>query len=124
MDAPLILIIDDNRLSTLQAKQMLKAAGFMVAVAETAQQGLESLGQMRPDLILMDILLPDSDGLELTRRLKSDPVTRDIPVVGYTADAAAADIARMRAAGCVGYLPKPLIGHNLRADLQAFLLNR
>ncbi len=103
-----VLIIDDNDLNIQLATFVLGHAEFAVGSAADARQGLLRIAEFRPDLILMDIQMPDMDGLTLTRRLKADPTTRHIVVVAFTAYAMKGDEAKMRSAGCDGYIAKPI----------------
>ena len=123
MSAPRVLIVDDNPMNVAIAQVVLLAEKFAV---ETAADGLEAIlkvASFRPDLILMDIQMPGKDGLEVTRDLKADPATRHIRIVAFTAFAMRGDEAKMRAAGCDGYLSKPIdvkkFGAQVRACLQA-----
>lgn len=108
MDHPPILIVDDHPVNLKLVRVLLEAEHYPVCTATNAAEALEVLGKGRPGLILMDIQLPDLDGLELTRRLKQDPRTAAIPVVAVTAYAMKGDEDKMRAAGCVAYLAKPI----------------
>jgi CheY-like chemotaxis protein len=117
----LILIVDDNPVNTRLVSYVLTAGGFGVRSAEDASAALAVLASCTPDLILMDLRLPGIDGLELTRRLKADPRTREIPVVALTAHAMAGDEARARSAGCQGYITKPIDTRTLPHQLCAFL---
>lgn len=108
MTASRIMIIDDNHMNLELVSYMLDASGFTVKVESSAAPALNSIPTFLPDLILMDIQLPDMDGLELTRRLKVDPATSGIVVVAFTAYAMKGDEAKMRAAGCDGYISKPI----------------
>jgi two-component system, cell cycle response regulator DivK len=108
MSGESILIIDDNPVNLKLARVLLRAAGYHVETASDADGALTLLETFRPRLILVDIQLPGIDGLELTRRLKADPDTRDITIVALTAYAMKADDEKARAAGCDGYLTKPL----------------
>jgi len=103
-----ILIVDDNEANLKLARVILQSAGFVVRTAESAEQALETLGSFRPRLILMDIQLPGTDGLQLSRRLKDDPSTRDILILALTAYAMKGDEERIRKAGCDGYISKPI----------------
>ena len=104
MNPPRVLIVDDEPTNILLAGFVLEADGFIVASAADAQQALAAIATCRPDLVLMDIQMPGTDGLTLTRRLKLDPATRQITVVAFTAYAMKGDEVRMRAAGCDGYI--------------------
>jgi two-component system, cell cycle response regulator DivK len=108
MNTPRVLVVDDNALNVELVDFVLKADGFDVDRAADAREAMECIGQHRPDLILMDIQMPGIDGLELTRRLKADPATAAIIVLAFTAYAMKGDEQRMRAAGCDGYLSKPI----------------
>jgi CheY-like chemotaxis protein len=103
-----ILIVDDNAMNLKLTRVLLSSLGYTVRTATNAEETLATLATFRPRLILMDIQLPDIDGLELTRRLKADPTTRDICIVALTAYAMKGDEQRARAAGCDGYITKPI----------------
>jgi two-component system cell cycle response regulator DivK len=103
-----ILIVDDNMINLKLLRVLLAAEGYEVRTAAAAEQALTVLEELHPDLILMDIQLPGIDGLELTRQLKSDPTTKDIVILGLTAYAMKGDEERVLAAGCDGYIAKPI----------------
>ena len=103
-----VLIIEDNAANMTLATFLLKSASHSVLSATDAETGLTLARAEQPDLVLMDIQLPGMDGLEATALLKRDPATRDIPVVALTALAMKGDEERIRAAGCDGYIAKPL----------------
>ncbi len=103
-----ILIIEDNAANMRLATFLLKAAGHAVLEAVDAEAGLTLARAEHPDLILMDIQLPGMDGLEATALLKADEATRSIPVIALTSLAMKGDEERIRAAGCDGYIAKPL----------------
>ena len=103
-----VLIVEDNPLNRELAEAILELAGYEVVSAGDGEAALATARATRPDLILMDVELPRLDGLEATRRLKADPTTRRIPVVALTAYAMAGDEERARAAGCDGYVTKPI----------------
>lgn len=105
---PRVLVVDDNALNVELVAFVLGADGFAVDTAVDAPQALRRLASARPDLILMDLQLPGMDGLALTRLLKSDPSTAAIPVVAFTAYAMKGDEEKARAAGCDGYVAKPI----------------
>jgi len=106
--ARLVLVIDDDELNLKLVRTILVRQGYRVAVAPTAEEGLALARRESPDLVLMDIRLPGMDGLEATRQLKADPLTRHIPVVAVSAYAMAEDRLRAAEAGCAGYITKPL----------------
>jgi two-component system, cell cycle response regulator DivK len=103
-----ILIVDDNPHNLKLARVLLVGEGYEVRTATDAEQALELLDSYQPRLILMDLQLPGMDGLELTRRLKSDRTRRDIIVVALTAYAMKGDEEKARAAGCDDYVSKPI----------------
>ena len=103
-----VLIIDDNDLNVQLATFVLSHAAFAVESAADSTQGVLQIALFRPDLILMDIQMPDINGLTLTRRLKADPATQHIVVVAFTAYAMKGDEAKLRSAGCDGYIAKPI----------------
>ncbi len=105
---PRVLIVDDNPMNVELAAFVLRAAAFVVESAADADSAVLQIGTFRPQLILMDIQMPGMDGLALTRALKADPTTRHIAVLAFTAYAMRGDEARMRAAGCDGYIAKPI----------------
>lgn len=103
-----ILIVDDNPTNLKLVAYLMKAKGYQVSTAMDAEAALAQIQDQRPALILMDVQLPGIDGLELTRRLKADPVTRDIIIVAVTAYAMKGDLDKAVAAGCDDYLTKPI----------------
>ena len=106
-----ILIVDDNSTNMKLVRILLASEGYDVRTAADAEEALNVLKEFYPRLILMDVQLPGIDGLELTRRLKSDPATRDITILGLTAYAMKGDKERIIAAGCDGYVPKLVAGY-------------
>jgi two-component system cell cycle response regulator DivK len=103
-----VLIIEDNPANMSLATFLLESVGHTVLTAADAEIGLAMAGSEHPDLILMDIQLPGIDGLEATAQLKRDEDTRSIPVIALTALAMKGDEERIRAAGCDGYIAKPM----------------
>lgn len=103
-----ILIVDDNPTNLKLVAYLMKANGYHVSTAMDAEAALAQIQDKRPALILMDVQLPGIDGLELTRRLKADPDTRDIIIVAVTAYAMKGDVDKAAAAGCDDYVTKPI----------------
>ena len=103
-----VLVVDDNPANLKLVRVLLQANGYLVKTASHAEEALEVLGTFTPRLILMDIQLPGMDGLELTRRLKAEPATRETVIVALTAYAMKGDEEKARAAGCDGYVTKPI----------------
>ena len=116
-----VLIIEDNAANMKLATILLESAGHTVLSATDAEAGLTSARGEQPDLILMDIQLPGMDGLEATRLLKRDDATRAIPVIALTALAMKGDEERIRAAGCIGYIAKPMRYQEFLATIAAQL---
>lgn len=116
-----VLVVDDNRINLELAEAILENAGYEVRTAADADEALAAIAMERPGVILMDLQLPDVDGLTLTRRLKADPATRDIPIVALTAYAMKGDAEKAREAGCDGYLSKPIEGRTLPKVVEGFL---
>ena len=103
-----ILIVDDNPTNLKLARVLLAGEGYVVETANDGEEMLKLLERFTPRLILMDIQLPGVDGLELTRRLRADPARRDIAIVALTAYAMKGDEDKALAAGCDGYITKPI----------------
>ena len=116
-----ILIIEDNLLNLELATDLLEANGFVVASAQTAEEGLRLAREILPDLVLMDFSLPGMDGLTANRNLKADPATRQLVVVGLTANAMKGDAETALNAGCDGYLTKPIDTRTFIATVTQFI---
>jgi two-component system cell cycle response regulator DivK len=116
-----VLVVEDNPANMTLATFLLKSAGYAVLSATDAEAGLASARAEQPDLVLMDIQLPGMDGLQACAILKKDPTTRDIPVIALTALAMKGDEERIRAAGCDGYIAKPLAYREFLATVAARL---
>jgi CheY-like chemotaxis protein len=119
-----ILIVDDNALNLKLARVVLAAAGYDVKVASDAEDALTILESFTPRLILMDIQLPRMNGLELTRQLKANPARREIIIIALSAYAMKGDKQKAIAAGCDGYLSKPIDTHALPKVVAAHLGRR
>jgi two-component system cell cycle response regulator DivK len=116
-----ILIVEDNPMNRDMLSRRLIRAGHSVLMAADGRQGIETAMREMPDLILMDMSLPEIDGWEATRRLKSDKLTRRIPVIALTAHAMSSDRQRCMEAGCDDYDTKPVDFQRLTAKIQAAL---
>ena len=119
-----ILVIEDSPVNMALTVAILENAGHAVLQADHAQSGMQLARSERPDLILMDIQLPDLDGLAATRMLKSDPRTARVPVIALTAFAMKGDEDDTRAAGCDGYIPKPVRYREFLAELDRVMRRR
>ena len=119
-----ILIVDDNQLNLKLTRILLEKNGYTVRTAGDGTQALALLEEFNPSLILMDVQLPGMDGLEVTRRIKSNPATNKIIVVALTAYAMKGDDEKARAAGCDGYITKPIDTRTLPTQIQGYLDSR
>jgi two-component system cell cycle response regulator DivK len=105
---PRLLYVEDNEMNRDMLSRRLQRRGFEVLIAADGERGVAMAATERPDLILMDMSLPGLDGWEATRRLKTAPDTRRIPIIGLTAHAMAADRDKCLEAGCDDYDTKPV----------------
>ena len=103
-----ILLVEDNAVNRRLAGFLLRSQGYQVSEATSAQEAFEMLKIDSPNLIVMDIQLPGMDGLEITKTLKQDPATANIPVIAVTSYAMKGDREKALAAGCSGYVTKPI----------------
>jgi two-component system cell cycle response regulator DivK len=115
-----ILIVEDNELNTELLLQLLED-DYELVTAGNGEGGLDLAAEMMPDLVLMDISLPVMDGYEATRQIKADPKLSHIPIIALTAHAMAGDKEKALAAGCDGYLTKPLDDDLLFEQLEMLL---
>lgn len=102
-----VLLVEDNEDNLVIYTTILRFGGYRVVQARDGRAALDAARTVAPDLILMDVSIPYVDGLEVTRRLKSDPATRPIPIIALTAHALPSDRDRAFEAGCDGYISKP-----------------
>ena len=118
---PKVLVVEDNPANMTLSTFLLESAGHSVLKATDAETGVALARAEHPDLILMDIQLPGMDGLCATALLKGDAATKNIPVVALTALAMKGDEERIRAAGCDGYIAKPLSYKDFLATISSQL---
>lgn len=116
-----ILIIEDSPTIGSLLTERLKASKFEVISAENGKVGLDKIRTLKPDLVLLDVFMPEMNGYEVCRIAKSDPELKNIPIVFLTACAQDADIEKGRAAGGDGYLTKPYEGKALITEIQRLL---
>lgn len=116
-----IVVVDDNATNLKLASEVLEMEGHEVLRAEDAEAALIHLQQCLPDLILMDIAMPGMDGLELTRLIKATPVWQAIPIVALSAFAMKGDEEKALAAGCDGYITKPINTRTFSAQILSYL---
>ena len=119
-----ILIVDDNPANLKLARVLLTGEGFEVRTAADAHEALAVLESFRPRMILMDLQLPGMDGFELTRRLKASPAHREVIILALTAYAMKGDEDKARAAGCDGYISKPIDTRSLPNVVADYLAGR
>lgn len=124
MSPDLVLVVDDNAMNLKLVRFLLTKRGHRVVTAMSAGEALTALEAEVPALILMDLQLPGMDGLELTRRLRLDTALADVPIVAVTASAMRGDEERALAAGCDGYVAKPIDTHTFPGIVEAHLARR
>ena len=118
-----ILIVEDNEMNSDMLSRRLLRKGWEVSLARTGREGVEMAAKTLPDLILMDMSLPEIDGWTATRMLRANPLTRHIPIIALTAHAMSGDRERALAAGCDAYQTKPINFASLTAKI-AELMDR
>jgi two-component system cell cycle response regulator DivK len=121
--SPRILYIEDNFENRMLVKRILSAEGFELEEASSAREGIRIATTNPPDLILMDISMPDMDGLMATKYLRSLPALDHVPIVAVTANVMKGDREETLQAGCDGYIPKPIDVDRFSDQLKQFLNN-
>jgi two-component system cell cycle response regulator DivK len=116
-----ILVVEDNQDNRELVVKVLKINGYHVIEAVDGQEAIEKTRAENPDLILMDLFIPKIDGYEVTRRLKRDIDLKSIPIIALTAHAMKGDMEVALAAGCDGYIPKPIDVRELPKQIEHFL---
>ena len=119
-----ILYVEDHPDNRMLVRRILQAYGFTVMEAMNAQQALEIVMTQTPDLILMDINMPDIDGYTLTSRLKNIPTLFNVPIIALTANVMKGDRERSLEAGCDGYIQKPIDVDTIATQINRFLALR
>lgn len=119
--APLVLVVDDFQDNREMFAEYLAFSGFRVAEAATGREALDRAFELIPDLILMDLSLPEIDGWKATRFLKNDPRTKQIPIVALTGHALAGHSREAKDAGCDAFLTKPCLPDTLVAEIRRVL---
>jgi len=115
-----ILVVEDQEDNRQILRDLLGSVGYDIIEAGDGEEAVK-LAALRPDLILMDIQLPELDGYEATRRIKADARLRDIPIIVVTSYALSGDEDKARAAGCDAYVTKPYSPRHLLAKIREFL---
>jgi two-component system cell cycle response regulator DivK len=118
---PRLLIVDDNEQNRDMLSRRLQRRGFDVLLANDGRAGVETARAEKPDLILMDMNMPELDGWEATRQIKAQPETAAVPVIGLTAHALEGDRERALEAGCADYHTKPVDFPKLMAQIEELL---
>jgi CheY-like chemotaxis protein len=116
-----IMVVDDNAINLRLVSDLLEIEGFNVLRCPDAETALSIINQISPVLILMDIALPGMDGYQLTRRLKDDDRTKAIKIIALTAFAMKSDKEKVLAAGCDGYITKPIDTRRFKEQISVFL---
>ena len=116
-----ILVIEDNVRNRYLISFILKGDGFEVIEAITGEDGVEMALKERPDVVLMDIQLPGIDGYEATRRIRALPEGKDVPIIALTSYAMTGDREKALAAGCTGYIEKPLNPDTILDEIRSFM---
>lgn len=116
-----LLLVEDNEMNRDMLSRRLRRKGFEVAVAVDGREGVRQAKEMLPDLILLDMSLPEIDGWEAARQIKQDVRTAHIPIIAQTAHAMSDDREKCLAAGCDDYTPKPIHLPQLLAKIEALL---
>lgn len=121
MPGELILIVDDNEMNLKLLQMLLVRRGYKVETASGGNEARARVRELRPRLVLMDVQLPEVDGLQLTREIKQDAELRHIPVVAVTSYAMKGDREKALAAGCDGYITKPIDTRAMRLEVERHL---
>jgi len=116
-----ILVVEDNEANLYLIRFMLKKSGYKVIEAMDGTKGVELAVKKKPDLIIMDIQLPDINGLEVTKRIRASEVGSDIPIIALTSYAMAGDREKALAAGCTGYIEKPINPETFMAEIEKYV---
>ena len=122
--SPLVLVVDDFQDNREMFAEFLSLSGFRVAEASTGREAIDRGFELLPDVILMDLSLPELDGWEATRQLKNDPRTKHIPIVALTGHALADHSREAREAGCDAFLTKPCLPEVLVVEIRRMLDRR
>ena len=121
-DKRTILYVEDNQDNRLLVRRVLEASGYAVDEAKNAQEALGYLNTKSPNLILMDISMPDMDGYALTARIKAMPEFAKMPIIAMTANVMRGDRERSLEAGCDGYIQKPIDIDNLTQQIERYII--
>ncbi len=118
---PKILVIEDNEQNLYLVTFILERSGYEVIQARDGREGIELAIQIKPALILLDIQLPVMDGYAVARELRNNPVIGDVPIVAVTSYAMVGDREKILAAGCLGYIEKPIDPETFMGEIEKYL---
>lgn len=121
---PTIVLIEDNEQNLYLATFLLERSNFKVFAARTGPEGIELAGRIQPDLVILDIQLPQMDGYTVARELRKNPALRDVPIVAVTSYAMVGDRERTLEAGCTGYIEKPINPDTFKTEIEKLLYAR
>lgn len=116
-----VLVVEDNETNLYLIRFILEKSGFEVIEARDGGSGVELAVKEKPDLIIMDLQLPDIDGLETTKRIRASEIDCEIPIVALTSYALAGDREKALAAGCIGYIEKPINPETFVLEIEKYL---
>lgn len=116
-----VLVVEDNEANLYLIRFILEKTGYKVIEARKGAIGVELTVKENPDLVLMDIQLPDIDGLEATKRIRASEADGEIPIIAVTSFAMAGDKEKALAAGCTGYIEKPINLDTFIAEIEQYL---
>lgn len=119
-----VLVVEDNPLNMKLFSAMITAQGYEVIEAADGSRALDLARQRHPDLIIMDLQLPDMSGLDVTHSLKGAEETREIPIIATTAYALTGDEESIRASGCDGYMAKPIAISEFLELVESFMVRK
>lgn len=115
-----ILVIEDNEINMYLCTRILTNSGYEVIPAASGEEGIEVMKKEKPDLVLMDIQLPDMDGLEATKRIRESEEGKGIPIIALTSYAMAGDREKVLSAGCTGYIEKPINADTFISEIEKY----
>ena len=116
-----VLVVEDNETNLYLIRFILEKSGFEVIEAKDGGSGVELYVKEKPDLIIMDLQLPDIDGLETTKRIRASEIDGEIPIVALTSYALAGDREKALAVGCTGYIEKPINPETFVLEIEKYL---
>lgn len=116
-----VLVVEDNEYNLYLTRFILEKNGYQVVEAREGVKGVDMVEQERPDLIIMDVQLPDINGLEAVKRIRSKRIGQEVPIVAVSSYAMAGDREKALEAGCTGYITKPIDPDTFAAEIEKFL---